>query len=441
MDEKGESVHLQAVSDPAESSSPIPAKEDSDEDYDPHLHRQLPKPTNNMETLVHLLKCSLGTGILAMPQAFARAGLVTGIIATVLVGVLVTHCLHVLVRAQYAACKRRRVPQLSYPEAAASALGGGPAALRRAARPAALAVDVFLVVYQLGICCVYIVFIADNIKKVVDPYYDMDVEVHMLIILGPLIAFNLIPSLKMLAPFSALANVMTFVGLGIIVYYLLAGKKPEAQGEALDLWGSAETFPLFFGTVLFALTAVGVVIALENNMKTPKAFGSPCGVLNTGMTIIVILYVAVGAIGYIFCVSKCSDSITLDLPKGDPRAGGGGAPARALHIAVRRAVPLGAGHLLPGAHGALRELPAARQRSPQRAVRKGHSAVHHRHSGPGGGHVHGAGQHRALVPAGGRGGAARLVPPRRAARRRTERADPQSKYELVYFYYDLISIQ
>lgn len=95
--------------------------------------------------------------------------------------------------------------------------------------------------------------------QVVDPYYVMAVEIHMLIILGPLIAFNLIPSLKMLAPFSALANVMTFVGLGIVVYYLVVGKKPEAQGEPLDLWGSAETFPLFFGTVLFALTAVGVV--------------------------------------------------------------------------------------------------------------------------------------------------------------------------------------
>lgn len=52
---------------------------------------------SNIETLVHLLKCSLGTGILAMPQAFARSGLVTGIIATVLVGILITHCLHVLV--------------------------------------------------------------------------------------------------------------------------------------------------------------------------------------------------------------------------------------------------------------------------------------------------------------------------------------------------------
>ncbi|XP_023937504.2 proton-coupled amino acid transporter-like protein CG1139 [Bicyclus anynana] len=320
MDERGETVHLRAVQDPAESSSPIPAKEDPDEDYDPHLHRNLPKPTNNIETLVHLLKCSLGTGILAMPQAFARAGLVTGIIATVLVGILVTHCLHVLVRSQYAACKHLRVPLLTYPESVSTALGCGPAALRRFARPAALAVDIFLVVYQLGICCVYIVFIADNIKKVVDPYYVMAVEIHMLIILGPLIGFNLIPSLKMLAPFSALANALTFVGLGIVVYYLLAGKKPEAAEDPLDLWGSADTFPLFFGTVLFALTAVGVVIALENNMKTPKAFGSPCGVLNSGMTIIVVLYVTVGAIGYVFCVSKCSDSITLDLPKDDPLA-------------------------------------------------------------------------------------------------------------------------
>ncbi|XP_045510006.1 proton-coupled amino acid transporter-like protein CG1139 [Colias croceus] len=313
MDEKAETVHLKPVSNTASPSVTRDPGEEQEDDYDPHLHRQLDNPTNNMETLVHLLKCSLGTGILAMPQAFARSGLVTGIIATVLVGILVTHCLQILVRSQYAACKRQRVPLLPYPEAAATALGCGPPALRSLARPAALAVDIFLVVYQLGICCVYIVFIADNIKKVVDPYYTMAVEIHMLIILGPLIAFNLIPSLKMLAPFSALANLMTFVGLGIIVYFLLTG---ERSTQELDLWGSPTTFPLFFGTILFALTAVGVVIAVENNMKTPKAFGRPCGVLNLGMVIIVVLYVTVGAIGYVYCVSDCSDSITLDLPKG-----------------------------------------------------------------------------------------------------------------------------
>lgn len=58
------------------------------------------------------------------------------------------------------------------------------------------------------------------------------------------------------------------------------------------------------------------VIALENNMATPRAFVRPCGVLNSGMTLIVLLYVAVGALGYAYCGAACRDSITLDLPTG-----------------------------------------------------------------------------------------------------------------------------
>lgn len=115
---------------------------------------------------------------------------------------------------------------------------------------------VFKIIYfEIWMCTAIDVFI--QLFQVCDPYYNMAVELHMLIILLPLIAFNLIPSLKLLAPFSALANVMTFVGLGIVVYYLLSGEKKS--DSPLDLWGSTATFPLFFGTILFALTAVGVV--------------------------------------------------------------------------------------------------------------------------------------------------------------------------------------
>lgn len=81
----------------------------------------------------------------------------------------------------------------------------------------------------------------------------------MLIILVPLMAFNLIPNLKYLAPFSLLANVLTLLGLAIVLYTVLAGEK---TAEKLDMWGSVSTFPLFFGTILFALTAVGVVSLL-----------------------------------------------------------------------------------------------------------------------------------------------------------------------------------
>lgn len=51
----------------------------------------------NFETLVHLLKGSLGTGILAMPKAFHQAGYLSGIINTFLIGFICTYGLHILV--------------------------------------------------------------------------------------------------------------------------------------------------------------------------------------------------------------------------------------------------------------------------------------------------------------------------------------------------------
>lgn len=59
------------------------------------------------------------------------------------------------------------------------------------------------------------------------------------------------------------------------------------------------------------------VIALENNMKTPKSFGSRYGVLNVGMTVITLLYAAFGLLGYMKYGADSGESITLNLPRGD----------------------------------------------------------------------------------------------------------------------------
>lgn len=56
-------------------------------------------PRRNFETWVHMLKGSLGTGVLAMPNAFNNAGLLVGTIGTFLIGSICTYCLHLLVRA------------------------------------------------------------------------------------------------------------------------------------------------------------------------------------------------------------------------------------------------------------------------------------------------------------------------------------------------------
>lgn len=53
---------------------------------------------------------------------------------------------------------------------------------------------------------------------------------------------------------------------------------------------------------------------LENEMKTPKAFGSTFGVLNIGMVTVIFLYLGMGLFGYIRYGSLIQGSITLNLP-------------------------------------------------------------------------------------------------------------------------------
>lgn len=52
--------------------------------------------------------------------------------------------------------------------------------------------NAFLLIYQLGTCCIYVVFVATNIKSIADYHfgYETDVRLYMLIILLPLVLIN-----------------------------------------------------------------------------------------------------------------------------------------------------------------------------------------------------------------------------------------------------------
>lgn len=80
------------------SSTKLAEKDlESYDDYNPFEHREIDKPNSTMGSLAHLLKSSLGTGILAMPAAFKNAGLLFGALGTIIVGLICTHCVHILV--------------------------------------------------------------------------------------------------------------------------------------------------------------------------------------------------------------------------------------------------------------------------------------------------------------------------------------------------------
>ncbi|XP_012147340.2 proton-coupled amino acid transporter-like protein acs isoform X1 [Megachile rotundata] len=281
------------------------------DDYDPYDHRVVTHPTTFAETLLHLLKGSLGTGILAMPSAFHNSGYAVGTVATIIIGMFCTYCMRILVNSEYELCKRKKVPSLSYHGTAEAALSVGPVPLRRFAKPSIHVINVFLLVYQLGTCCVYTVFIGTNLDKALNDYLpNMDVRLYMVAILVPLILVNWIRNLKFLAPCSTIANFITLASFSIILYYIF--REPLSLEDREPI-GHVTNFPLYFGTVLFALEAIGVVMPLENEMKKPKKFMSLFGVLNVGMSTIVVLYTVIGLFGYIRYGSEVGGSITLKL--------------------------------------------------------------------------------------------------------------------------------
>lgn len=98
----------------------------------------------NSETLLHLLKGSLGTGILAMPHAFHNSGYIVGVICTVIIGFICTYCIHLLINAEYELCKRRKEPSMSYPGTAKAALEEGPMWLRKASPYAGYVIIIIL---------------------------------------------------------------------------------------------------------------------------------------------------------------------------------------------------------------------------------------------------------------------------------------------------------
>ncbi|XP_055311580.1 proton-coupled amino acid transporter-like protein CG1139 isoform X2 [Sitodiplosis mosellana] len=286
------------------------------ENYDPYLHRTVEHPLSNTETIIHLLKSSLGTGILAMPQAIYHAGWLLGSIGTVAIGLIAVYSMQILLSSHYELCKRRKVPSMDYPAIAQNALLEGPQWLHRYASLVVHITNGFLWTYQIGSCCIYVVFIGGNIKSIVDYFTqaDNDIRLFMLMILLPIIFINWVRNLKYLAPFSTLANSVTVISFAVIFYFIfrepivLEGRRPV---------GPLSEIPFFIGTVLFSLESVGVIMPLENEMRTPRSYVGVTGVLSRAFAVIVILYIGMGLFGYLKYGDVIRESITLNLEIND----------------------------------------------------------------------------------------------------------------------------
>ncbi|XP_063240806.1 proton-coupled amino acid transporter-like protein pathetic isoform X2 [Bacillus rossius redtenbacheri] len=294
--------------------------------FDPFASRKSDHLTTDCETLTHLLKASLGTGILGMPMAFKSAGLSMGVLATIVVGVVCAHTSAMLVNCAHSLYHRLRVSALSFAEVGEVAFLNGPEWGKKFSLAARLTILIGLFSTYFGTCSVYTVIIGNNFQQVIEHYSSvaLDERVYIAALLVPLVLLSWVPNLKYLAPLSMLANALMGVGLGITIYYLVVDLPPLADQTH---FGPVSGLPVFLSITIFAVQAIGVVMPLENSMRHPKHFVGAVGVLNRGMAGVTLMYMVLGFLGYLKYGDKVQGSITLNLPSDQ-------IPAQIVKIAI-----------------------------------------------------------------------------------------------------------
>ncbi|XP_014090789.1 proton-coupled amino acid transporter-like protein CG1139 [Bactrocera oleae] len=289
------------------------------DDYNPKDYRDQVKGQSSVGAFMHLLKGSLGFGILSMPMAFYNGGLLFSMIATLIVGFLCAHCVHILVKTSQDICRNNKIAALSFSETTEKVFEGGPKCLRAWSVFAKRFVDGGLMATYFAAACVYMVFIATSFHDVInyDSGLNWDVRIYIAFTVIPCLLIGQIRNLKWLVPFSALANILIVVTFGIVLYYLF--REPLVFSDK-PLVARIEQIPLYFATAIFAMEGIGSVMPIENAMQKPQQFLGCPGVLNTAMILVTIFYSVIGFLGYARFGSEVRGSITLNLVEGTPLA-------------------------------------------------------------------------------------------------------------------------
>ncbi|XP_072486857.1 proton-coupled amino acid transporter 1-like isoform X2 [Notamacropus eugenii] len=254
-----------------------------------------------------------------------NAGIIVGPISLLVLGVIIVHCMGILVKCAQHFCHRMQKPFVDYEDTVMYGLEASPFLwLRTHSLWARQLVRSLLIITQLGFCSVYFLFLADNFKQVAETISlsnrcqqnetlkemlpSLNLHLYMLTFLPFVILLVFFHNFLMLSIFSTVGNIAILGSVALIFGYILQDIPNPKNLPRSTNW---QAYFLFFGTAIFSLEGIGVILPLENQMKYPNHY---VVILYMVMPIIIILYVCLGTLGYMRFGEAIQASITLNLP-------------------------------------------------------------------------------------------------------------------------------
>ncbi|XP_063830414.1 proton-coupled amino acid transporter-like protein CG1139 isoform X2 [Ostrinia nubilalis] len=269
----------------------LPSRNPSlDDDFDPREHREPRSPIGTKMAYVNLIRSMFGAGMLGMPLAVSQL-----------------NCLNEVSR-------QLRIPHISYRYGFRMAVLNGPPIFRCIGNRGPALVATFMVLSQLGICTVFVTFTSDSLRDIMD--WESSKPALLVLLFPYLLMEFYMTTLKIVGYVSMCGNVMNLVGLILVFYHVFK----DPQGDSLTIATSRVLPVLFsFGTCLFNLSAVGVILAIDRAIVDPKVLTKKFGVIRVGITIPAAVSIVLGGLGY-WSFGAMEENVLRSLPFDDPSA-------------------------------------------------------------------------------------------------------------------------
>ncbi|KAI1375214.1 vacuolar amino acid transporter 3 [Hypoxylon crocopeplum] len=244
-----------------------------------------------------LLKSFVGTGVLFLPRAYFNGGMLFSNLVLLFVAALSYYCFVLLVTT------RLRV-EGSFGDIGGILYGDWMRKL----------ILFSIVISQIGFVAAYIVFTSENLQAFILAVSNCNTHIRItwLILMQMVIflPFSLFRDIGKLGFTALIADAFIVIGLAYLFYYDVLTLSTNGLADIIQF--NQKDWTLFIGTAIFTFEGIGLIIPIQESMKSPSKFPK---VMFYVMIIISVLFITMGAVSYAAYGSKTETVVLLNLPQ------------------------------------------------------------------------------------------------------------------------------
>ncbi|KAI1138764.1 vacuolar amino acid transporter 3 [Hypoxylon sp. FL0543] len=244
-----------------------------------------------------LLKGFVGTGVLFLPRAYFNGGMLFSNLVLFFVAALSYYCFVLLVTT-------RLKVEGSFGDIGGILYGDW---LRKL-------ILFSIVISQIGFVAAYIVFTSENLQAFILAVSDCNtyIQITWLILMQMIIflPFSLFRDIGKLGFTALIADAFIVIGLAYLFYYDVLTLNTNGLADIIQF--NQKDWTLFIGTAIFTFEGIGLIIPIQESMRSPSKFPK---VMFYVMIIITVLFITMGAVSYAAYGSKTETVVLLNLPQ------------------------------------------------------------------------------------------------------------------------------